>query len=903
MNVPSWRALLVLVALPLILGTLYILATRLDARVAFPERLTFRSLIRLDAELNRDLLLLRSGLLRYYDPVNTTVAAMYERLATLRQKTPELLRPNIAGLAEAIELTEEQVERLKSDIAVSRNSIMYLTLLADRRFEHSATAETAPLNTLLARLNNALVRYIYSPRGQTRESVQAVLREIAARSWPAQLSNEVHELTVHGNVILERATRIDETLDVLRMDPLGEEVRRIEQLHSEYARVSAERARKYWVAIFGVALLLAVYAAYAVLRLRNAARELRSNRDYLHRLLESAPDAILSISETQYIQSFNASAEALFGYAASEVIGQPFGMLSPERFRATHRQYLDAFAADSAMTRRVMPESGVVGRRKDGLEIILEIGLSKLQTGKALIFIAMLRDVTERQRAEDALRAGEARLTLATEFSNTGLWDWDLVSNVMHMTPVFKRQLGYLDDELPNEYEEWKVRLHPDDRERTLAAIGAYLADRVADYEAEYRLRHKDGSYRWILSRGALQRNAEGRPLRMLGANLDITARRTLEQKLRESEELSRTIIASEPACVKLVGIDGKLVDMNAAGLMMIEADDRKEVIGQELTQLVMPEYRDAFSQLHQRVLAGETGSLEFGITGLKGTRRTLETHAAPLRDGNGTIIAVLGVTADITERKRSEEQIRQLNAELEQRVQARTSQLEMANKQLDSFAYSASHDLRTPLRAIDGFSQALLDDCGDMLTPAGREHLARVRAATLRMAQLIDDLLQFSRVTRIEISSGDVDLSKLAHEALAQLAQSEPQRQIEIHVAGSLLARGDARLLAIVMSNLLGNAWKYTSKISNARIEFGAERHTDQTVFYVRDNGAGFDMQYAGKLFGVFQRLHRIEEFPGTGVGLAIVANIVNRHGGHVWADSAPKLGSTFYFTLPVSS
>ena len=902
MSGPGWRAVLVLAGLLLVLGAFYTLATRLEATAAFPERLMFRSLIRLDAELNRDLLLLRSGLLRHYDTVNATVTTMYERLASLRREGPEPLRENIAALAEAIKFTEEHVERFKSDLAVSRNSIMYMTLLTDRRFEHAATGEAAVLNRMLARLDNTLVRYIYNPRGQTREPVQAVLRDIAAHTWPVRLRAEVQELIVHAGVVLERAARIDQTLTVLHIDPLGEQVRRIEQLHVAYARNAAERARMYWIAIFGVALLLAVYAAYAVLRLRHAARELRSNRDHLQRLLESAPDAIVSVNELQHIESFNASAEALFGYAASEVIGQPFDVLTPERFRATHHQYLYAFAADPALTRRVAPRRGVVGQRKDGSEVILEVGLSKLRSGKAWIFIAMLRDVTERQRAEDALRGGEARLALATEFSNTGLWDWELASNAMHTTPVFKQQLGYIGDELPNRYEEWETRLHPGDRARTLAAIEAYLAGRTSHYEAEYRLRHKDGSYRWMLSRGALQRDADGCPLRMLGAHLDITERRTLEQKLRESEELSRTIIASEPACVKLIGPSGKLLDMNAAGLAMIEADCREAVIGQDMLQLVKPECRDAFIQLQQRVLAGETGSLEFDIIGMKGTCRTLETHAAPLRDGNGTIVAVLGVTADITERKHAEEQIRRFNAELEQRVQARTAQLETANKQLDSFAYSASHDLRTPLRAIDGFSQALLDDCGSALSPAGRDYLARVRAATQRMAQLIDDLLHFSRVTRVELTPGDVDLSRLAREALAHLAQSEPARQVEIHVAELLRARGDADLLAIVLGNLLGNAWKYTSKTAHARIEFAAEQQAGQTMFYVRDNGAGFDMQYASKLFGVFQRLHHINEFPGTGVGLATVANIISRHGGRIWADSAKNQGSTFYFTLPAS-
>jgi len=229
-----------------------------------------------------------------------------------------------------------------------------------------------------------------------------------------------------------------------------------------------------------------------------------------------------------------------------------------------------------------------------------------------------------------------------------------------------------------------------------------------------------------------------------------------------------------------------------------------------------------------------------------------------------------------------------------------RTAELEAANKELEAFAYSVSHDLRAPLRAMDGFSLALLEDYTGRLDAEGQDYLRRVRAATRTMAQLIDDLLDLSRVTRAEMRRDAVDLGPLAQSIAAELQTMQPERQVEVIIADGLNTRGDPRLLRVVLENLLSNAWKFTGQQPQARIAFGLAEQNGQTAYFVRDNGAGFDMAYADKLFGVFQRLHRADEFPGTGVGLATVQRIIHRHGGRVWAEGAVGQGATFYFTLP---
>jgi signal transduction histidine kinase len=236
---------------------------------------------------------------------------------------------------------------------------------------------------------------------------------------------------------------------------------------------------------------------------------------------------------------------------------------------------------------------------------------------------------------------------------------------------------------------------------------------------------------------------------------------------------------------------------------------------------------------------------------------------------------------------------------ELEHRVQERTTQLAAANRELEAFSYSVSHDLRAPLRSIDGFSQALLEDYGDKIDVGGKDHLLRVRAATQRMSVLIDDLLNLSRVTQSEMRKEKVDLSVMATSIVRELQEGQPRRSIQAVIADGIVAEGDSRLLRVVMENLLGNAWKYTSRHDGAKIEFGRNQNGGRPAYFVRDDGAGFDPAYAHRLFGAFQRLHGAPEFPGTGIGLATVQRIIRRHGGEVWAEAAVEKGATFYFTL----
>jgi signal transduction histidine kinase len=300
-------------------------------------------------------------------------------------------------------------------------------------------------------------------------------------------------------------------------------------------------------------------------------------------------------------------------------------------------------------------------------------------------------------------------------------------------------------------------------------------------------------------------------------------------------------------------------------------------------------EQRD-YSRRAQKLSDDEVGVLVDAFNRMLGE---IERRTGELEISNAEL------ETQIAERGRAEQQVLRLNAELEDRVLDRTAQLEAANQELEAFSYSVSHDLRAPLRAIDGFSQALIEDFPQHVPEEAQRYLQRIRSATARMGQLIEDLLMLSRLSRGTLERTEVDVAALARQVVADLRQRHPEREVEVSIWERMPAHADARLLRVALENLIGNAWKFTAQSPQARIEIGALRDGARSTFFVRDNGAGFDMRYADKLFGAFQRLHAATEFPGTGIGLATVKRIVHRHGGRVWADAHVGEGAAFFFTL----
>ena len=371
---------------------------------------------------------------------------------------------------------------------------------------------------------------------------------------------------------------------------------------------------------------------------------------------------------------------------------------------------------------------------------------------------------------------------------------------------------------------------------------------------------------------------------------------RQLEEQaaqIRLAEKRWFSLLVQVPSWILELDLDGNILFANT-----IDEAQRKRVFGSPLSAFLPDMHQEDLSvAIAQSLATGETITLEAQARTADGTLRWFASRLAVTRDESNPRVVL--VVTDIDERKKAEEEISRLNTELEQRVRTRTAEYEAANRELESFAYSVSHDLRAPLRAINGFSQILTDEYGKALDETGQDHLARIRAATLRMGGLIDDLLNLSRVTRSELKRAHVNLSEVALEVADNLRRTYPERAVEMHIQPDMCAEVDTSLVRIILENLLNNAWKFTAHCPQARIEFGRMVEESEFVYFVSDNGAGFNMAYADKLFGPFQRLHAPGEFEGTGIGLATVQRIVQRHGGRIWARGKEGAGATFFFTL----
>jgi PAS domain S-box-containing protein len=531
------------------------------------------------------------------------------------------------------------------------------------------------------------------------------------------------------------------------------------------------------------------------------------------------------------------------------------------------------------------------------------------QTGEVVRWFGTNTDITAQRLTEEALAENQERLRLAQQVARIGTFVWNLQTGVSQLTPELEAMYGLPPGGFAEGKRSWQDLICPEDRDQGERYVQEVME--TGSFAAEWRVTWPDGTTRWLFGRAWVSKDDTGKPLRLMGANTDVTERKLAELEVRRinaalAENQERLRLAQQVARI------GTFVWNLQTGESQL-TPELEAMYGlppggfaegkRSWQDLICPEDRDQGERYVQQAM--ETGSFaaEWRVTWPDGATRWLFGRAWVSKDDTGKPLRLMGANTDVTERKNAELEVLRMNAGLEQRVRERTLQLETANQELEAFAYSVSHDLRAPLRGIDGWSLALMEDYSASLDDGARQYLNRVRAETQRMGILIDDLLQLSRVNRGEMKAAPVDLTTLANRIIAGLRDAHPKRSMEFAVAPELTAFGDGRLLEIALTNLFSNAVKFTGARDKAFIEFGSLEKEGEMVFYVRDNGAGFDMAYAGNLFGAFQRLHRVSEFPGTGVGLATVQRIVHRHGGRVWADAGVNRGATFSFTLGASS
>jgi PAS domain S-box-containing protein len=678
-------------------------------------------------------------------------------------------------------------------------------------------------------------------------------------------------------------------------------------------------------------------------------------------IVESAPNAMVMANREGKIVLVNAQTEWLFGYSRGELLGQRVEMLVPERYRAKHPDYRAGFFTNPA-ARAMGVGRDLFGRRKNGTEFPVEIGLNPIETEDGLLVISAIVDITERKKEAERIHFRSvfeavpgSILVLTPDLNISAVSDAYLRDTMTKREEIVGRRLfevfpdnpddpsatgtrnlrASLDRVLRNRaadtmaVQKYDIRRPESEgagfEERYWSPVNsplfgpngelAYIIHRVEDVTEFVRLKQRGIEHKEIseaLGKRAAQMEGEiylrAQELQDLNLQLEtanealqteITQRRRAEETLKASEERFRLLVEhARDYAILMLDPQGRVLSWNV-GAERLKGFRADEIIGQHFSRFYPQEARDRGWPDEELARAAAHGQMEDEGWRIRKDESQFWANVVitALRDDAGNLKGFSKITRNLTDRKLAEEKVAAFNRQLEQTNQ----ELEAANKELEAFSYSVSHDLRAPLRAIDGFSRIVLQDHAATLPDEARDYLRDIRSNTLQMGHLVDDLLAFSRLSRQAVRKQSLAPAQLVRQCLSELRGEQEGRNVTISVGELPPCSADPALLKQVWMNLLGNALKYTSKRGTAGIEVGSlnDESTKGNVYFVKDNGVGFDMRYAHKLFGVFQRLHRAEDYEGTGVGLAIVQRIIHRHGGRIWAEAQPDRGATFFFTL----
>ncbi|HXG48002.1 MAG TPA: PAS domain S-box protein [Methylomirabilota bacterium] len=629
-----------------------------------------------------------------------------------------------------------------------------------------------------------------------------------------------------------------------------------------------------------------------------ARREAEASRSRLARIVEATSDLVgIATPDGRLLYINRAGCQLLGVPEQSQLVGRPMSTLHP------------------AWANRLLTETGLPTALRDGhwqgetalltaegREIpVSQVLLSSRNVEGEIEFIStIIRDISDRKAAEAAVQSSERKYRELVESATDLIWTLDLMGRCTFVNRAARHAYGYLPEELiGRHFTEFTAPQHLEkDREMFGRALQGEV---IVNYETEHIRR--DGRPLYLVCNARPVLDGQGNLVAVTGTATDITARKMAEDALRRSE-------ASLRLAQRIGHVGSWEVDLPTGQVSW--SDETRRILGMDGTAApataeaffsrIHPNDRDMVRQAAREAIAsGEWHGLDFRIQLPDGSERIVNQQALVIRDTTGRATQLVGTLQDITERKLAEEAIQKLNATLELRVARRTEQLEAANRDLEAFAYSVSHDLRAPLRAITGFIEILEENHASSFSAEARRLFSVIASSARRMDELIEDLLRLSRLGRQDLDRTLVKTREVVATVIEELAQQNLKHRLPRFEVGDLPSVfADASLLRQVFANLISNAVKFSRAVPEPRVEIQAETTPHEVIFSVRDNGVGFDMRYATKLFTVFQRLHKADEFEGTGVGLAIVHRIVTRHGGRVWVQSAPQQGAAFYFTLP---
>ncbi|ARV61933.1 hypothetical protein BZZ01_27895 [Nostocales cyanobacterium HT-58-2] len=645
-----------------------------------------------------------------------------------------------------------------------------------------------------------------------------------------------------------------------------------------------------------IAFVLDMSERQAALRDRNQAQ---AERD---RFFMLSPDMFCVAGFDSYFKRINPACQRILGYTEAELLAKPF------------IEFVHAEDRAKTLTEMAKLATGVSTLNFEN-RYRCQDGSYKWLTWNSVpdveleLVYAVAHDITKRKQTEqtlreqaEALRISRERLDLVIQGAEVGLWYCNLPLDKLIWNDQCKAHFG-LPPDAEVTIDLFYQLLHPDDREPTQQAIESSIAQ-TGGYDVDYRTVAPDGRIRWIRAIGNTFCDADGIPKRFDGITIDISDRKRAEAALIESEQRFRYVTDTAPMMVWMAGTD-KLCHYFNKPWLDFTGRTRSQELGNGWAEGVHPD--DLQRCLETYVNAFDTRQdfqMEYRLRRFDGEYRWVLNIGVSRYTPEGEFIGYIGSCIDIEDRKQVEAQIRQINETLEERVKQRTVQLEAANKELESFSYSVSHDLRAPLRHITGFVDLLQKRLqSTVLDDTTQRYLNIITEATKQAGKLIDDLLTFSRVGRSEMRHTTIDMNLLLHEVQRDLVPETKNRQVSWEIESLAHVHGDPSMLRLVLRNLLENALKYSKTRHITQITVGSVSSHQEVVFFVRDNGIGFDMKYVHKLFGVFQRLHSDPQFEGTGVGLANVQRIIHRHGGRVWAEGEIDNGATFYFSLPRGS